>query len=68
MSDFSEYKTVERSLDDVEAAILYIFPNAEISGDDDATLIIDTKCMFTGKHGQNVIGTMNLDGVDPSWD
>lgn len=68
MSDFSEYKTVERSFDDVEQAILDIFPDAEITGDDDGFLVINTCCMFTGKNGQNVIGTMVVDGDEPSWD
>jgi hypothetical protein len=68
VSDFSEYKTVERSFHHVEQAILGIFPNAEITGDDDGFLVIKTYCMFTGKNGQNVIGTMVVDGNEPSWD
>lgn len=54
----------ERTQEDVIAAILILFPDAEVASDDDGQLVINTNCMWSGKHGQNVLGNMNIGGEE----
>ena len=72
LSEADERKLVERSVErtenDVEWAIYNLFPFAQLAADDDGWLLIQPNIMYTGKHGQNFIGPMNIDGDTPSWD
>lgn len=52
----------ERTQEDVIAAILVVFPDAEVASDDEGQLVINTNCMWSGKQGQNVLGNMNIGG------
>ena len=61
-------RSVERTEDDVTDAIYELFPFAQLAADADGWLLIQPNIMYTGKHGQNFIGPMNIDGDTPSWD
>lgn len=60
-----DISTVERFVEDVEEAVLDMFPNAELCSDDLGYLIVETHCLFTGYDGDILIGTMNVPGDDP---
>ncbi len=50
----------EASEQEVIAAILKIFPDAEVLADNEAQVVIYTGLMWSGKHGENIAGRHNL--------
>lgn len=46
--------------DAVKAAILTLFPDAELAADDDGQLVINTNVMWSGKQGDHLLGNMNI--------
>lgn len=57
--------------EEVLAAVLRLFPDAELAGDEDAQLVINTNCMWTGKNGELIMGEMRLvqeiEGEEPQY-
>lgn len=50
----------EMHKDVVRAAILTLFPDAELAADDDGQLVINTNVMWSGKNGDHLLGSMNV--------
>lgn len=63
-TDCCEPRLKELHENDVLAAVRILFPDAELTADEDAGLTIKTGCIWSGHVGDQILGHMNIEGLN----